>query len=115
MDKKETVNKILEGFSERNPDKVLPYVTDDISWHINNEHVAANKDECAEQVKDSRSAGTPVIKVNNMIEENDFVAVEGECECEMKEVGLIRVNFCDIYRFEKDKVKEMRAYVIEKK
>jgi len=115
MNKKEIVNKILEGFCERNPDKVLPYVSDDISWDINNHHVAVNKEECAKQVVDPDSAGKPVIKINNMIEENDLVAVQGECECEMKEVGLIQVNFFDLYRFENGKVKEMRAYVIEKK
>jgi len=115
MNNKEVVNKIYEAFRGRDINKMLPYITDDFTWHINGELCASNNKEAIKQIEDERAAGTPVIDVKNMISENDLVIAEGDCECEMKEHGLVQVHFCDVYRFENGKVKAIRAYVIGKK
>lgn len=59
--------------------------------------------------------GAPLIKIKNTIAEEDYVAVEGEVQCQLKAGGTLDASFIDMYHLENGKVKEMRSYVIEKK
>ena len=114
MTNKEIIQKVNEGFIENNTEKIMQYVADDVRWDVMGASTAIGKDAFLKEVNNEHFVGLPSIKIKNEIEQNNWIAVEGEVQCEKAGGGMLDAFFFDIYRLENGKIKEMRSYVIEK-
>ena len=114
MTNKEIIRVVNEGFSEGDSEKILAHVADDVRWEMPGTFIHVGKDAFRNEINNENFEDEPAITVTNEIAENDFVTVEGEVKCTKKGGAIFDAFFCDVYRLEDGKIKEMRSYVIEK-
>jgi hypothetical protein len=81
MTNKEIIQKVNEGFAENNTEKIMQYVANDVRWDVMGASTAIGKDAFLKEVNNEHFVGLPSIKIKNEIEQNDWVAVEGEVQC----------------------------------
>ncbi|MEP6926718.1 MAG: nuclear transport factor 2 family protein [Ginsengibacter sp.] len=112
---KEIIRIVNEGFLENDSEKILLYVADDVHWDMPGMFTHVGKDAFRKEINNDNFVGVPTITIKTEMAEGDYVAVEGEVQCKKKDGGVFDAVFCDTYRFENGKIKEMRSYVIEKK
>ena len=55
----------------------------------------------------------PKCTVANIIAEGDFVTTYGDMTKKDKDGKIVPYAYCDIYRFQGDKIVELRAFVIQ--
>ena len=48
----------------------------------------------------------------NVIAENNYVAIEGNCNFTNEEGEAESVEYCDIFRFEEEKIKTITSYLV---
>jgi ketosteroid isomerase-like protein len=54
----------------------------------------------------------PKFEVNHLISEGDWLSALGEITSKDDEGNEVRYAYCDVWRFEGDKLAELRAFVI---
>ena len=111
---KEIIQKVNEGFSEGDNEKILRYIADDVRWDIVGISTHIGKDAFDKEINNENFEGKPTITIKNEIAEGDMVSVEGEVQCAKKGGGILDAFFFDIYKLQDGKIKEMRSYLIEK-
>lgn len=114
MTNKEIIQKVNEGFSEGNTEKIMLYVADDVRWDLPGTFSHVGKEAFRKEVNNDAFEGLPSIVIKNEIAEGDLVVVEGEVKCAKKDGGMLDAFFCDVYHLENEKIKEMRSYLLEK-
>ncbi|WP_410962263.1 nuclear transport factor 2 family protein, partial [Salmonella sp. SAL4355] len=55
---------------------------------------------------------SPAFKVNHLISEGDWLTALGEFTSKDDEGNEVHYDYCDVWRFEGDKLAELRAFVI---
>jgi uncharacterized protein len=109
---KEIVTRINEAFAENNLEKVLSFCTDDLAWTMVGDITVTGKDAIRKWMA-SMDPQPPQFTIKQTVAEGDFVITRGDMEMQEKKHGpFIPYTFCDIYRFEGDKVAELTAFVI---
>ena len=110
--RKRIIHGINEGFAENNLEKVLAFCTDDISWTMVGDTTVKGKDAIRKWMA-SMNPEPPQLTIQQTVGEGDFVIARGDMVMREKKSGsAIPYTFCDIYRFEGDKVAELTAFVI---
>jgi ketosteroid isomerase-like protein len=111
-DRKNTVQQINNAFAENNLEKVLSFCADDLTWTMVGDTTVRGKDAIRQWMA-SMDPQTPQITVRDTVAEGDLVIARGDMRMQEKKNGpAIPYTFCDIYRFEGDKVAELTAFVI---
>ena len=112
VSRKETVQRINEAFAENNLEKVLSFCTDDLVWTMVGDTTVRGKDSIREWMA-SMNPQPPQILVHQIVADADVVIARGDMTmAERKNGPGIPYSWCDIYRFEGDKVAELTAFVI---
>jgi uncharacterized protein len=110
--RKEVVQRINQGFAENNLEKVLTFCTDNIIWTMVGDTTVRGKGPIRKWMA-SMNPQPPQFTVQQTVAEGDFVITRGDMVmAERKNGPSIPYTFCDIYRFEGDKVAELTAFVI---
>lgn len=110
--RKEIVQRINEGFADNNLEKVLSFCTDDLTWTMVGDSTVSGKDSIRKWMA-SMDPQPPQFTIQESVAEGDFVITRGNMRMPEKKNGpAIPYAFCDIYRFEGDKVAELTAFVI---
>lgn len=114
MTSKEIIRKVNKAFTTGDAETILSYLTDDVRWDIAGISSHVGKEAFRKEINNDNFVGTPKITVKNEVAEGDYVVVEGEVQCKMKNGGLLDALFLDIYLMKNDKIKELRSYVVPK-
>ena len=112
VNRKEIVQRVNEAFAENNLEKVLSFCTDDLTWTMVGDTTVRGKDSIRKWMA-SMDPPPPQFIIQEAVAEGDFVITRGNMLMPEKKNGpSIPYAFCDIYRFEGDKVAELTAFVI---
>ena len=112
VNRKETVQRINEAFAENDLEKVLSFCTDDLVWTMVGDTTVRGKNSIRKWMA-SMNPQPPQIILRDVIAEGDVVIARGDMTMAEKKNGpAIPYSWCDIYRFEGDKVAELTAFVI---
>lgn len=110
--RKEIIQRINEGFAENNLEKVLSYCTDDLTWTMIGDTTVKGKDSIRKWMA-SMDPQPPQFTIQQTVAEGDVVITRGDMTMAQKKNGPpIPYSFCDVYRFQGDKVAELTAFVI---
>ena len=110
-----SINKeVSEEFSKGNFEFAFNYFADDIEWNIVGAPVIKSKkdviDYCNKmhaEMSDTRLNNT------NHIGDDDCIAVQGYCDYVKENNEPGRVEYCDVYKFNGEKLQEITSYCIE--
>ena len=112
VNRKEIVQQINQGFGENNLEKVLSFCTDDLTWTMVGDTTVKGKDAIRKWMA-SMDPQPPQFTIQQTVAEGDLVVTRGDMLMQQKKNGpSIPYTFCDIYRFQGDKVAELTAFVI---
>jgi ketosteroid isomerase-like protein len=106
---KRIVEQANDAFSRNNMDAFLNLCTENVEWTMVGDSTVKGKGAIREWLK-SMDPGTPTIKVERIVAEGDTAIACGSFV--MKDVAY---EFCDVYRFEGDRIASLRAFVIKPK
>ena len=115
MSNKKTVEKYIDGFNALDHEKILSCLTDDVIWDMPGFFYHTGKEAFDKEIENDAFTGKPVITIIRMVEEDNIVIAEGEVKANMKNGGLLDAVFCDVFHFEKDKIKQLTTYLMVKK
>jgi uncharacterized protein len=109
--KKQIVEAINNSFTENNTDGFLEHCTDDIKWTMVGEKTVTGKDAIREWIK-AGECEPPVFSVINLVEDGNIAICNGDMTMKDKDGKESRFSYCDIYRFNSDKVAELTTFVV---
>jgi uncharacterized protein len=110
--RKDIVQRINNAFAENNLEKILSFFKDDVTWTMVGDTTVRGKDAIRKWMA-SMDPQPPQITVHDTVAEGDVVISRGDMRMQEKKNGpAIPYTFCDIYRFEGDKVADLTAFVI---
>lgn len=102
-------NEVLE---KGNIDGFLSFCTDDTEWVFVGEKTLTGKAAVKQYLEEAYTETTKFI-IEQMIEEGDFVVQVGKISFENKNGEVESYLASDIWRFEKGKMAELKAFVIK--
>ena len=111
---KRIVEQANNAFSRNDMEAFLALCTDNIVWTMAGESTVTGKKAIREWMK-SMGPGTPAIKVDQVVAEGDVACATGSFTMKDKDGHEAPFEFCDVYRFQGDRVAELKAYVIKRK
>ncbi|HUR65663.1 MAG TPA: nuclear transport factor 2 family protein [Chitinophagaceae bacterium] len=114
MSNKKVVEKYIEGFNAVDHEKILSCLTDDVIWDMPGFFYHSGKDAFDKEIENDAFTGKPVITITRMVEEGNIVIAEGAVKARMKDGGLFDAVFCDVFHFEKDKIKQLTTYLMSR-
>ena len=110
---KEIVEKINQSFNENDTEAFLAYCEDDVTWMMVGGAAMTGKDAIRKEMGMLDSEGKPQITVQHIIADDDLVASNGTLQMKKKTGEPHNAAFCDIYRFNNGKIREMTSYIID--
>jgi ketosteroid isomerase-like protein len=110
---KEIVEKVNAAFAENNPEVFLSNCADDVTWTMVGEKTNEGKKAIQEWLAEMKDMEPPKFTVDNTIAEGDSVVSCGDMTMKDKDGKVQYYSYCDIYRFENDKIAELTSYVIK--
>jgi uncharacterized protein len=110
---KEIVKKLNTAVRANNLEDFLSFYTDDAQWTKVGDKSAQGKEALRQLILDLGDAPPPMTTTfDAMIAEGDTVAAYGNLTIEVQPGKTITQSFCDIYRFQGDKIYEFMSFVI---
>jgi uncharacterized protein len=114
MTNKEIILKVNEGFCGGDTEKTMQYIADDVRCEVTGSPASIGTEALRKETGKEYFIGLPTIKIKAVFEKDDWVAVEGEVQCNKADGGILNAFFFDVYLLEKGKIKELRSYIIER-
>lgn len=111
---KATVDRINAAFQDNSVEGFLACCADDVEWTIVGEKAVKGKDAIRAWMGPGAKE-PPRFSVARVIGEGDFVAAYGDMTMNENGQQDVPYSYCDVYRFENDKVVELRSYVVKLK
>lgn len=109
---KRTVERYIDGFIKSDHQQILSCLTDDIEWEMPGAFHLVGKDAFDKEIENAAFAGSPVITLTRMVEENDVVVAEGEVRVEKKEGGVFSAVFCDVFSMTHARIRKLTTYLV---
>lgn len=113
--KKEIVEKINSAFTENNTEGFLEHCTDKVVWTMVGEKTNNGKKAIREWMGQMEGMEPPKFTVDRMIAEADSVACFGDMTMKGEDGVEGKYSYCDVYRFDGDKVAELQSFVVKHK
>jgi ketosteroid isomerase-like protein len=113
---KSTNKQLSQQFSEGNFASCFDYFDSNIEWKIIGDKTLEGKEDvvnfCAKMLQETANT---TFKNSNMVVENNNIVVEGNCKYFNEDKTEGEVNYCDVFKFENDKISKITSYCIENK
>lgn len=90
----------------------LRFCTDDTLWTFVGDRVLRGKEDVRRWMVEAYSQGPPVLTVDHLIAEGEFVTAVGVVTTRDQDGKVARHAYCDVWRFDGGKLAELRAFVI---
>lgn len=111
---KTTVIQYMDGFNKTDHALILSCLTDDVTWIMPGYFQLHGKEAFDNEIENDAFTGSPVITIVSLTEENDIVIAEGEVQAYFKNGNLLDAVFCDVFRMENGKIKQLTTYQMDK-
>ncbi len=108
---KEIVTKVDAAFGKGDIEGFLSFCAEDLEWTMVGEKIVKGKAAIRNWLA-SMNTEPPKFTASKVIAEGDFVAAHGDMTMKDKDGKLIPFSYCDIYRFQNDKIVELRSFVV---
>ena len=115
MSNKKVVETYMEAFHEHDHPRILTCLTDDVIWDMPGFFYHEGKDAFDKEIGNDAFTGKPDITVTRLIEEGNIVVAEGAVIAQMKNGGILDALFCDVFDFERNKIKKLTSYLVQRK
>lgn len=90
----------------------LSFCTDDTEWNFIGDTILQGK-EAVRQYMAKTYVEPPKFMVENLIAEGAFVTAVGKISLRNEAGEMKHYSYCDVWRFEDGKMKELKAFVVE--
>jgi uncharacterized protein len=108
---KQVLRAANAAISQRDFDGFLQHCTEHTQWHFIGDRTLSGKDVVRQwMVETYREA--PDFEVKQLISEGDWLTALGEITSKDDEGNQVRYAYCDVWRFEGDKLAELTAFVM---
>jgi ketosteroid isomerase-like protein len=105
------LKKISEEFAKGNLEFSGDYLAEDIKWNILGNDTIIGREQVLEVFQMLQLQSFPVIKIKNVVSEENFVVVESTGEAKTKNGKPYNQTYCDVFRFTDEKLKEITTYL----
>jgi ketosteroid isomerase-like protein len=112
---KSTVEKYIDGFNKSDHQQILSCLTDDIEWLMPGGFHLKGKEAFDKEIENDSFTGKPIVKITQMIEENNIVVAEGTVRAQWKNGDFLSAVFCDVFEMENTKIKRLTTYQVNLK
>jgi uncharacterized protein len=112
---KQIVKEVNAAFEANNPEGFLSHCADDIKWTMVGEKTTNSKAEVREWMKQMEGCEPPSFTVDTLIAEGDTAICTGDMTMKDQEGIVSQYGYCDVYRFDGDKIAELTSYVVKSK
>jgi uncharacterized protein len=112
---KNTVQRYIDGFNKSDHAQILSCLTDDIEWLMPDTFYWRGKAAFDKEIENDAFAGSPIVTITRMIEENDVVVAEGTVRVAWRNGGFLDAVFCDAFEMENGKIKRLTTYQVNLK
>jgi uncharacterized protein len=109
---KEVVEKVNAAFAQNSVEGFLSFCADDVTWTMVGDKTVKGKDAIRKWMA-SMGPEPSALTVDNVIAEGDFVTAHGDMTMRDKDGKTVPFAYCDIYRFERNKIVELSSFVIK--
>lgn len=106
------VEQYFEGFRHSNHAQILACLTDDVAWDVPGYAHLAGKNAFDQEIENDEFAGSPILTVDRVVEEDDIVVTIGDGEATRKSGELFRFAFCDVFTFAGDRIRRVESYLV---
>lgn len=111
----EFFKKVNEAFANSDVNFLVENAADDINWTVIGDFTLNGKDEVEAKLKEMGQSESLGLTMGNIIVNGDLAAAEGTLAMPDGKGGSKTYAFCDVYKLEQGKIKNMTSYVVEKK
>jgi ketosteroid isomerase-like protein len=108
---KQALQAANTAISRGDYDAFLEHCTEDTQWHFIGDRTLSGKDMVRQWMADSYKE-PPHFNVNHLISEGDWLTALGDITLKDDEGNDVCYAYCDVWRFEGDKLAELRAFLI---
>lgn len=109
--RKKVVESYMASFARQDWPGMLALTTDDVErWEVGAPTRTRGKKELDREIRPGPEVTELRSHVTRMTEEGNVVVAEGMVEVIKKDGVVIRVQFCDIFEFEGEKIKRLTAF-----
>ena len=115
MGNKQVVETYIDGFNKSDHAQILSCLTDDVIWEMPGLFYLTGKKEFDGEIENDAFVGRPEVVVLRMVEEGNIVVAEGSVKSRFKNGDLLDAMFCDLFHFEKGKIKKLTGYLMQNK
>lgn len=112
---KEIVEKVNAAFEKGDTEGFLEHCSEDLDWTMVGEKHARGKSEIREWMKQMDGMEPPKFSVETFVADGDSVVCSGQMSMKTPDGGTGNYGYCDIYRFEGDKIANLTSFVIATK
>jgi c-di-GMP-related signal transduction protein len=113
---KPIIIELSSKFSEGNFAFCYDYFDNNIQWKIIGNKTLQGKEAvinfCEKMLQEMANT---TFKNSNMVIENNTIVVEGNCKFFNEDNTEGEVSYCDVFKFENDKILKITSYCIENK
>jgi ketosteroid isomerase-like protein len=110
---KEIVEKVNAAFEQNDPEVFLSNCAENVTWTMVGEKTSNGKKAIQEWLAEMKDMEPPKFTVDKIIAEGDGVVCCGDMTMKDKDGKNQQYSYCDIYRFEGDKIAELTSFVIK--
>lgn len=110
---KEIVEQVDAAFGANNIEGFLELCAEDVKWEIIGDKTIEGKDAIRQFAASMGGMAPPKIENRRMIADGDSVAAHGTVTMASEAGKNTAYEYCDIYRFENEKIVELLSYVIK--
>jgi ketosteroid isomerase-like protein len=111
---KRILEQVNNAFAKNDIDGFLDLCTENIEWTMVGDTTVTGKKAIREWMK-SMDPGTPAIKVDQVMAEGDVAVATGSFRMKDKDGRQASFEYCDVYRFQGDRIAALKAFVIKPK
>jgi ketosteroid isomerase-like protein len=111
MSHKQALQAANSAISRGDHEGFLEHCTEDTQWHFIGDRTLSGKDMVRQWMAENYRE-PPEFEVNHLIEEGDWLTALGDIKSKDDEGNEVCYAYCDVCRFEGDKLAELRAFVI---
>ena len=112
---KELVRRYIDGFTKSDHEQILSCLTEDIEWTVFGAFRLQGKEAYDNEIENPAFTGSPKIRIDRMVEEDDVVMAEMTLEAQRATGEPMRAAMGEVFVIEDGLIKERRAYVVELK
>jgi uncharacterized protein len=109
---KQIVEKVNTSFADGETEVFLENCKPDVVWKMVGEETRTGVDAIRKFMASMGDMEPPKFSAINVIGEGDYVAANGDMTMRNKDGKTESYSFCDIYRFDGDKIAELTSYVV---